>query len=410
MQQTFDDSAPFVVAYVINRYPATSHSFIRREITALETKGVVVERFSIRNAEDLVDPLDEAEARKTCFILQQGTFFLMRSTVVRLLKRPLSFLSTLGTAIRTGLGSKQGMLRHLAYLIEASDIAWKAEAANVRHVHAHFATNSTDVALYVHKLTGIPFSFTLHGSDEVDQQLALRVPEKISQAKAAIVVSDYARAQLIRWAAPEDWSKISVVRCGLDFDEFSGGAAAAPNNHRLISIGRLVPQKGQLILIEAARQLRDAGASFELELIGDGELREAIEERIRQYNLENQVKLLGWQTNAQVIEHLQDARALVLPSVAEGLPVVIMEALALGCPVISTFIAGIPELVTPDCGWLVPAGNASALADVMQTVLGASAGQLTNMGIAGARRAREMHDIRVESAKLLQIFKNGLAT
>ncbi len=171
------------------------------------------------------------------------------------------------------------------------------------------------------------------------------------------------------------------MHCGLDGDFFETPHSPPSQAPRLINIGRLSEQKGQLTLVEAAARLRAQGRAFEIILIGGGPLREPIEERIRQLGLCDSVKLVGWRTGAEVKQELLDSRGLVLPSFAEGLPVVIMESLALGRPVISTYIAGIPELVSPgENGWLVPAGDVEELAAAMTKMLDAPIDELERMG------------------------------
>jgi colanic acid/amylovoran biosynthesis glycosyltransferase len=199
---------------------------------------------------------------------------------------------------------------------------------------------------------------------------------------------------------------VHVVHCGID-QGFLGASPSTPSSApRLISIGRLSEQKGQYILVEAAARLRAQGRDFEIVLIGGGPLRDSIEERVRQLDLGKYVKLAGWMTGPQVREELLASRGLVLPSFAEGLPVVIMESLALGRPVIATYIAGIPELVrTGETGWLVPAGDVEELVAAMGQMLDAPVEQLERMGQAGATRVARDHDVRTEARKLLDLIE-----
>jgi glycosyltransferase involved in cell wall biosynthesis len=172
-----------------------------------------------------------------------------------------------------------------------------------------------------------------------------------------------------------------------------------------VCVGRLSEQKGQLLLIEAARLLAERGCGFELVLAGDGEMRSEIAAAIARAGLEDKVRITGWIDGAGVREEMLAARALVLPSFAEGLPVVIMEAMALHRPVISTYVAGIPELVRPGVdGWLVPAGDAAALADAMQDCLDAPAAALERMGAAAHKRVLERHDVDKAAAMLAGMF------
>ena len=184
------------------------------------------------------------------------------------------------------------------------------------------------------------------------------------------------------------------------------GCSPCPTAHRLVCVGRLCEQKGQLLLIEAAHRLAARGVDFKLVLAGDGELRSEIENLIGRYKLENQVRITGWISGDEVRKQLLAARALVLPSFAEGLPMVIMEAMALKRPVISTFVAGIPELVHPgEHGWLVPAGDVEALADVMQACVETPVETLIGMGEYAHKRVLERHCVDTEAAKLINLFQ-----
>ena len=179
--------------------------------------------------------------------------------------------------------------------------------------------------------------------------------------------------------------------------------AATP---RLICVGRLCEQKGQLLLLEAAKNLHDLGVNFELILAGDGEMRAEIESLIIQYRLQNKVKITGWISSDEVRNHILSSQVLVLPSFAEGLPVVIMEAMSLRRPVISTYIAGIPELLIPgENGWLCAAGDVEALTKAMRDALLTSVEALQKMGDAAYTRVIARHNIDIEAAKLAEHFK-----
>jgi glycosyltransferase involved in cell wall biosynthesis len=198
-----------------------------------------------------------------------------------------------------------------------------------------------------------------------------------------------------------------VVHCGLE-PEYAGGAQPAPAAARLVCLGRLVEQKGQLLLIEAARVLAGKGLEFELVLVGGGEMRDEIEALIARYGLVQRVRLTGAISTEKLREELLQARALVLPSFAEGLPMVIMEAMALRRPVLSTYIAGIPELVLHgENGWLFPAGSVDALAAAMEDCLSRSPEKLRAMGEAAHARVRDRHSVDVQASKLARLFRES---
>jgi len=399
------------IAYLINQYPAVSHSFIRREIQALERRGFEIMRVAIRgwNAE-LVDEADRAERERTRYALSGGASQLLIAGMKMLLTRPVRLLRALGMACRTSRNSGRPLIVHLAYVAEACRIEFWLRAAGIEHLHAHFGTNSAAVAMLVHILGGPRWSFTVHGPDEFDDSRSIGLAEKVRQCAFVVAVSSYGRSQLYRLVDPRYWHKVHVVHCGLDPSFFDAPVSTDANRRRFVCVARLSRQKGHTLLLEAARRLAAQGVDFELVLAGDGELRPEIEAFIGQHALAGKVRITGWISGQQVRDEILAARALVLPSFAEGLPVVIMEAMALQRPVIATFIAGIPELVLPGKhGWLVPAGDVEALVETMRTCLDAPADTITKMGEAARERVLARHDVNVEAGKLEHLIRKEVS-
>jgi glycosyltransferase involved in cell wall biosynthesis len=394
------------IAYLINQYPKVSHTFIRREILALEQQGFQIMRISIRGWDnDLVDPADVAERENTRYVLQSGGLALARAVLACCLFRPIGFWRALMLALRLGWRAERPLSYHLIYLAEACLILGWLQKQGVRHVHAHFGTNSAAVAALIHKLGGPTFSFTVHGPEEFDKARFIGLPEKIRRANFVVAISSFGRSQLLRLVDHAHWKKVHVVRCGLA-PEFYAGPKTYSHAQELVCVGRLCEQKGQLLLIEAARQLAGSGTDFTLTLAGDGELRPSIETLIREYRLESRVQITGWISNDEVRRHILRARALVLPSFAEGLPVAIMEAMALHRPAISTYVAGIPELVRDgQNGWLVPSGDVNALVQAIKACLRTPADVLQKMSDAAHERVLEFHSLEVESKKLARLFR-----
>lgn len=400
------------IAYFTNQYPKVSHSFIRSEIQALERLGLPVRRYALRGWEDeLADPLDLEERRKTRYVLAEGGFGLVAAMVSLLFQAPSLFLRALGTAVRFGVCSPRGLLRHLAYLAEACVLRSWCHTEGIEHVHAHFGTNPAAVATLLRLLGGPPYSFTVHGPEEFDAPVALSLGEKIQHSAFVVAVSSFGRSQLYRWVGHAHWGKVHVVRCGLD-NKFSDGAGLpVAETPRLVCVGRLCEQKGQLLLVEAVAALAAEGLALELVLAGDGELRDEVESLVAVRGLQSRVRVTGWLSSARVREEILAARAMVLPSFAEGLPVVIMEALALGRPVVTTYVAGIPELMTRgETGWLIPAGDVHALIAALREVLLANPVELDAMGRQGRAVVLERHDVNLEAAKLVRLFRNAAAS
>jgi colanic acid/amylovoran biosynthesis glycosyltransferase len=397
------------VAYLVNQYPKVSHAFIRREIRALEKLGIAVERISLRKSgEELVDAEDRLESEQTYVVLSSGPSGLLFGVIWCLVTCPLAFFRA--ARLTTQLARRvPRSWKHWAYLAEAAALTSKYRTARPAHIHAHFGTNSTTVALLWSALAGIPFSFTVHGPEEFDRPEGLGLDIKIAQARFVVAISNFGRSQLMRWCPSDQWKKLHIVHCGVD-DSFldPSKTSPVPDVRRLVCVGRLCEQKGHGILVEAAARLGDDGVSFELILVGDGPLRSQIEAHARDRGLKDQVRITGWKSGSEVTQELLAARALVLPSFAEGLPVVLMEALALQRPVISTYVAGIPELVTPGvCGWLVPAGSVTALCEAIRSALYTPTERLEAMGEMGALRVRQDHCALTEAAKLRELFTAG---
>ena len=395
------------IAYFINQYPKVSHSFIRREILALERQGVEVQRIALRGWDaELQDAEDASEQDRTRYVLRSGIKGLLPPAWQVLRTQPRRFFQALWLAMRLGLRADRTWPYHLVYLAEACQVLQWLQAGEAKHVHAHFGTNSTEVVMLANVLGGPAYSFTVHGPEEFDKPQFLHMGEKVRRAAFVAAVSSYGRSQLYRWVAHDQWAKVKVVHCGLERSFHEVAPVNVPMAPRLVCVGRLCEQKGQLLLLEAMRVLTARSIDCELVLAGDGEMRGQIEALIARHGLQQQVRITGWISSAQVREEILAARALVLPSFAEGLPVVIMEAMALRRPVLTTYVAGIPELVRPgENGWLFPAGAVDELAVAMADCLAQPADVLQRMGEAARQRVLQRHDIDTEAARLAGYFK-----
>ncbi|MCC0178508.1 glycosyltransferase [Waterburya agarophytonicola K14] len=389
------------IAYLVHFYPKVSHSFVRREIAALEEMGISVDRFSIRScASELVDAADISELAKTKIVLDTSKLVLLLSLLQVLISRPIRFLKAFKLTCQIGWGSDRGLLRNLMYLAEACLLLKWFKEEDISHLHAHFGINPAAVAMLCNTLGGPSYSFTVHGPKEFDSATGLALSEKINRAKFVVAISSFGKSQLYRWCDRSNWSKIHVVHCGLDKMFLNAPYQPIPDQQQLVCVGRLCEQKGQLLLVEAAGKLAQEGLDFKLVLVGNGPLRKEIEALAIQLNIKDKVEITGWASNSEVQRHILASKAMVLPSFAEGLPVVIMEALALGRPVLSTYVAGIPELVQPDCGWLVYAGSVDDLTVKMRTVLQLPIDELEKMGKVGIQRVAQYHDVKQEALKL----------
>ena len=393
------------VAYLCNQYPKISHTFVRREVAGVERAGLVVERIAVRaSGETFVDPQDEAERLRTRLLLGRGAAGLAADALAVAVRRPLTALRALQTALVMGRRSPRGRLRQLAYLVEACTLLRWAREAGIEHVHVHFGSNPTDVALLCRELGGPPFSFTAHGPSDIESAWGPTLAFKVERAAFVVAICAAGRRRLLE-LAPGHEGKVHVVRCGVDAQFFDAAAPGVPEAPRLVCIARHEPVKGLPILLRAAQRLADEGRAFELVLIGDGPERPSLEALSRSLGLDGRVRFAGWRSGPEVREAIVGSRAAVLASSLEGLPVVLMEALALRRPVIGTDVGGIAELVIPgETGWLVPAGSVPALADAMRAALTLPSSDLDAMGRRGAQRVKAEHDAVVEAHRIAELL------
>ncbi|MEM6828569.1 MAG: glycosyltransferase family 4 protein, partial [Pseudomonadota bacterium] len=370
-----------------------------------------VDRFSIRpvRADELPDPRDQAEQKKTFVLLKLGVLRLLFFALGSVARAPKRSLKGLRVAFSGADWNPVTWITRAAYFAEAAALASRIQSQSIDHIHAHFGTNPVMVARIASALAGIPYSFTVHGPDEFDAPLALDLRGKVADSAFCVAISSFGRGQLMRWSAFDDWAKIEVLRCGLDSHFLNEPSRSAPvEARRLCCVARLSAQKGIPLLLNAAAKVKAAGHDFELALIGGGEMTAEVEAIIAKAGLSDTVKLAGWLGSDEVKSHLMNSRAMVLPSFAEGLPVVIMEALALETPVIVTAIAGTPELVDETCGWVITSGSTEALANAMIEALEAAPDHLEQLGKVGRQRVIERHDALKNGAQINALFREAV--
>ncbi len=380
------------VAYICNRYPAISMTFVRREIEGLRRLGIVVKTLSIRPplSGDLLAPKDREAARSTYSVLPPKPR-LVRAHVLALATRPLSYVRTLAFSLSLSSGGVRAGLWRVFYFAEAIAVWHRCRSENVRHVHSHFANVATDVAMLCARFADRPgeqwsWSFTLHGPVEFYDVYRSQLSEKIARARFVICISDFARSQAMACSEEAQWDKLHVVHCGLDPEQWRPPAApspAAPSNAgvdagaaayadaeapssgvRVLCVGRLIALKGHAVLIEALARLRADGLEVTATLVGDGPARGALEALADRRSVADLIEFAGSVGQDRIRDYFARADVFCLPSFAEGVPVVLMEAMAMELPVVSSRIMGIPELVQDEIsGMLTPPGRADELAD-----------------------------------------------
>ena len=394
------------LGYLTSSYARASDSFIRAEVLRLRAAGHKVFTYSVVEppaAEQVSDEI-RSERDGTDDILKQGLPQLALCTALELGRAPANALAALALALRCGWPGLKGRLWPFAYFLEACYLARRLRARGVEHLHNHIGEGSATVAMLAAKLAGIPYSLTIHGPFEFDQPESLALGEKVKRSRFTVAISEHGRSQLMRWTDPDDWPRIQVVRCAVATQSVAPPASA----RQLVCVGRLSAEKGHLVLLHALARLK-AEPRFKVVIIGDGPMRSRIEEATRALGVANRIWLAGWRSAETVREAIAESRALILPSFSEGLPVVLMEAFALGRPVIATTIAGIPELVEPEVsGWLVPPGSSIALAKAIRAALTAEPARLHSMGRAGRERVAEWHDPQRELQRLRALIEDGV--
>jgi colanic acid/amylovoran biosynthesis glycosyltransferase len=394
---------PMTLGYLTNLYGRTSDTFIRQEVFQLRKLGHTVVTFSLRQPEPDHVVSDEVrdERARTEYILEAGVLKLALAVLACAAVHPLRMAKTMALAWKTCAPGLKALLWQVFYLVEAAYLARRIESLGVEHVHNHIAMNSATVSMLAARLSGVMWSMTVHGPHDFVEPIRWALPEKLESAAFTVFVSEFGRSQGM-WHAPFSvWPKLHVVRCGLDDTFLSAATVPIPRAPRLVFVGRLSPEKGGVLLVEAAAKLKRNGVGVELVLIGDGPSRRDIEQAVASHGLHDAVTLLGWRGSERVREEILGSRALVLPSFAEGLPIVLMEALALHRPVVSTYVAGVPELVQPGInGFLVSPGSADELAEAMRAVVSASVDLLAEMGRHGAARVADRHDAAANALQL----------
>ncbi len=361
-------------AYLMSRYPAISHTFFLQEVLGLRQLGLHIETASINLPDRPSEKLgaqERSEQAQTYYLKGQPPF----RTLVRLVRIILTHPRVAWRGLSHALKLQPGHLLHtlyaIFYLAEALLLGDWMKRRRLVHLHIHFSGPVATVGMITSLAWQIPYSITVHGPDEFFDQVETALARKIDNAAFVICISEFCRSQLMRIVPNATWKKLRVVRLGvqptLADTSFQTGR---PEVTRILCTGRLVGAKGQAILILAAALLTQRGRSLQVTLIGDGEDRRALERLAGEHRLEMKIVFAGARSHAEVMDELRHSDLFVLPSFAEGVPVALMEAMAVGVPCVSTFIAGIPELIRHEKdGLLVPAGSVENLAKAIERMM-----------------------------------------
>lgn len=400
-------SPPRRVAYLTSWYPTVSHTFILREVAALRRLGIEVLPASIRQSPPEQHPgeAEKAEALR-CFnvlpaVKRPGTLI---AAVGFALARPLRLTRTASLAWKMRRVGLRGIVWQMAYLIEAIILAHWLTRNNVDRLHTHFTGGVATAGMLACKLASdIPWSLTVHGPADFNDPSGWRLGLKVKHADFVACISHFARSQIMIHADPADWAKLRIVHCGIDPSLYERVANLPSKTVELLFVGRLVPLKGLRILLEAMAQVK---TPVRLTIVGDGPDRAALETAAAP--LGAQVRFTGYLSQTQVADTLAASHIVVLPSFAEGVPVMLMEAMVSGLPVIAARIAGTGELVEEDVsGRLVPPGDPEALAQAIDT-LAADPDLRQRMGTQGRAHVLAEFDGRAEAGRLAALFAGTL--
>jgi glycosyltransferase involved in cell wall biosynthesis len=363
----------------MTHYPQLFVTFIADEIQALEARGVRVFPVAMNAPApgDVAGAHERAERDRTFYLKAQGGRRVLPALSRAVLASPAGVAVTLWRAVRTAGADLAAMLWRVFHVVEALLVWDHCRRNGVRHIHAHFGLTPATIAWFASAFGnraggGWTWSFTIHGFQDFVNEREAALAAKAASASHVVCVSDFTRSQLMRITPPEQWGKFHVVRCGIDLARFAfeprARLAAVPT---VVVVGRLSPEKGGGVLLEALGGLRADGVAAVVEFVGDGEARPALEAQAARLGIADRVRFLGALHPSEVPARLRQADVFCLPSFAEGLPVSIMEAMAVGTPVVTTYISGIPELaVDGETALVVPAGNARRLADALARLLG----------------------------------------
>ena len=395
------------IAYLTGEYPRATDTFIQREVAGLRAEGIEVLTCSIRRTGDqhLVGEEQRAEAARTFHVLPAVSNPLrMARAELWAMARPARYLRALALAWKTAPRGIRGRVYNLIYFAEAVVLAHHMARMGVSHLHNHIAKSSCTVAMLAAEIAGLPYSFTLHGPDIFFAPEHWRLDEKIARARFVACISEFSRSQAMFWSDRGHWPKLKIVHCGVDPERYTTGAR---DGTRLIFVGRLDAVKGVPVLLDAFAEARGALPGLSLTLVGDGPDRAALEAEVTARGLAGAVIFAGYRSQAEVAALLAEHDALVLPSFAEGVPVVLMEAMAARLPVIATAVGGVGELVEHGVsGLMVPPGDGAALRAAILQIMGDPA--LRNrMGEAGRAVVETQFTATTEAARLARLFRAG---
>lgn len=391
-----------------------------REIEALRRLGASISTFSIRRTpqEKLLSERDRAAAATTVAILPPRWGRLLLAHLRLLVRSPSACFSTLAFALGLAPPGLRGRLWQLFYFVEAVALWDECRRRQIRHVHVHLANAAADVALLATRIGSAiepdrpwSWSFTMHGPTEFLDLRHYRLAEKLDSARFVVCISDFARSQLMALCNPSHWEQLRVIHCGIPVADFTRASPPDPPgaDPEVLYIGRLVPEKGQTVLLEAVATLAEQGRDVRVTLAGEGALRPQLERLAARLEIAPRVDFLGAVGQDRLRQLYERASIFCLPSFGEGVPIVLMEAMAMEVPALSTRIAGIPELIESGReGILVPPGRADRLAAALESLL-ADRELRRRLGSQGRAKVLGEFDAEASAEQLYRLFAEQLS-
>jgi len=397
------------LAYLVSQYPAVNHTYILTEVRALRKLGFEVQVVSIRASDRPPENLSEEELdeqRETYTVLKAGIVTIFAAHVLTMLRRPLAYLRGLFEVSRLSRGFREA-LANLIYFGESVVVGHRMCYLNVNHVHSHYTST---VALFIARVFPITFSATIHGPDEFNDVIGFHVAKKVARARFLCAISSYALSQLMKASEPRHFSKLEMNPLGIDCGKFLPREHRSnPSRFEVLCVGRLAPAKAQHLLIKAIdRLVREGRQSVHLRLVGDGPDWVLLQNLVSARGLEHHVTLEGACNHDRVLSFYQQTDLFVLASFAEGVPVVLMEAMAMEIPCVATWITGIPELIRHgEDGWLVPPADEAQLSAAIARLMD-DAELRKKLGRSARLRVQEKYDLERNVERLAEIYRKRL--
>jgi glycosyltransferase involved in cell wall biosynthesis len=400
------------IAYLVSQYPAISHTFILREVLALRKLGIDIVVASInsvdRSAEQLTKE-ERSEVARTFYVKKTSIFRVALELVHTFLRYPIRYMQSLVFALRLGQPDLKRMLFGLLYFVEAVLLARWMRKSQTTHLHIHFATPASTVGLIASHLTNASLSITVHGPDEFYDVTQYQLLKKIEGCLFLCTISRFASSQLMKLSPVKEWDKFEVTPLGIDPEKFPPKSRNAENGKfEILCVGRLVPAKGQHILIRALESVVKHGGDVRLRFVGDGPDRRSLEDFAERAGVAARVFFEGSVNQDRICQFYNQADMFVLPSFAEGVPVVLMEAMSMELPCVTTRITGISELIRDGIdGLLVAPSDHEELSRTIERLM-AEPKLRRDIGEAGRKRVMSCYDLDTNTSRLAEVFRRRL--